>query len=510
MNVIVVVALAVAAADGAEINGYLSERLQATLPSAAALSSTADLPILFSLTELSALGRLRLLDDRLTILVDASAFLTAQGGYADRAPDGTALESVDDHDVPADPRLVFSEAYIRLQPIDHLDITVGKRRVVWGTGMAFNPTDVLNPPRDPTDASLQRAGIPMVLVEAPFEGFGLSALFAPSVLEERSGIPATMLMWPDVVPRETLQNPTLNPDPRDDVLHFAAAVKGSAFVADTDVGVWVTLLQGYGQDPRQASPRFSMALSRIFFEIHELHFEGMWQAGSDRFSANSDCVDAGADVDDNTAAVAACAFAGIAPLERARLDDGDALPRFLFGSRSMFGSGATLGIEWLYQADGLMPDALAEVLALQTVVGEGARAGAPLPGGLFGQSGVDPNAGGAPARLAVTPLRRHHVVVSYSHPNVMDDFTLMGTALIAAEDLSAIWTGSVSWQTTEWLTLSAWAFVPTPSLPRALDAMGADFAKDILWPAVVDGELYGEFDVAPFSGRVMFEARAFF
>ncbi len=507
MNALLLAGVIAASADGAEINGYLSERLQTTLPSAASLASTADLPILQSLTELSALGRLRLLDDRLTLLVDASVFVTAQGGYADRDPDGDSLVEVDDHDVPADPRVVFSDAYIRLQPIEHLDITVGKRRVVWGTGMAFNPSDVLNPPRDPTDPSLQRAGVPLILVDAPFEGFGLSALFAPGVLEERNGLPSALLAWPDVVPRETVQNPVINPDPRDENLHFAAAIKGSAFVADTDVGVWATLVQGYGADPREVSPRFSLALSRVFFDIHELHFEGMWQAGSDRFRANSDCVNADDDVDDNTVAVATCALAGIAPLSRDRVDDGDPLPRFIVGSRSMFDNGAMLGVEWLYQADGLMPDELAEVLSLQKVVGERARSGPPLPGNLFGSA---PITDGAPTRLAVTPLRRHHVVLSHQHQNVIDDFNVMGTALIAAEDLSAIWTGSVSWQTTQWLTLSVWGFVPTPSLPRALEAMGVDGATTILWPALVDGSPYGEFDVAPFAGRVMFEARAFF
>ncbi len=497
------------AADGAEINGYLSDRLQGTVPSTASLMSTADLPMLQSLTEASALGRLRLLDDRLTVLVDASAFITWQGGYADREADGAHLVGVDDHDVPADPRMVFSEAYVRLQPIEHLDITIGKRRVVWGTGMAFNPTDVLNPARDPTDASLQRAGVPLVMVEAPFAGFGLSALFAPGVLEERNGLPSALLSWPDVPPRESL-GVGASPDPRDEILHYAATIKGSAFVEDTDVNVWATVLNGYGTDPREASPRLSLSLSRVFFEIHELHFEGMVQAGSDRLSADSRCLSDvdGATTDDHATAIARCAVDGRTPLRRAWLDDDDLRPRWIVGSRSMFDDESMLSIEWLYQADGLTRDELQDVFTLQGVVGDLSRAGTMSPTALFG---TEPSTGqGAPTRLAVTPLRRHHAVVSYQRPHLLDDFTITATALLALEDLSGIVSGNVSWQTTEWLTLSLWGFLPTPSLPRALDAMGVDGAQDVLWPVVVDGTPYGEFDTAAFAGRVMLEARAWF
>ncbi len=496
------------AADGAEINGYVSERLQGTMPSAASLMSTADVPMLQSLTEASALGRLRLLDDRLTILVDASAFITWQGGYADREADGSDLRSVDDHDVPADPRMVFSEAYVRLQPIEHLDITVGKRRVVWGTGMAFNPSDVLNPARDPTDASLQRAGVPLVMVEAPFEGFGLSALFAPGVLEESAGIPSTLFAWPDVPPRESLASPSS--DPRDEILHYAAAIKGSAFVGDTDVNVWATVLNGYGADPREASPRLSLSLSRVFFEIHELHFEGMVQAGSDRLSADPECLSGidGADSDDHAAALGRCLFAGRSPLRRASLDDDDLRPRWIVGTRSMFDDESMLSVEWLYQADGLTQDALQDVFTLQGVVGDMSRTGTVPATALFGAEATTGQ--GAPTRLAVTPLRRHHAVVSWQRPHIMDDFTVTATALLALEDLSSIVSGNVSWQTTEWLTLSLWGFLPTPSLPRALAAAGMDGAESVLWPVVVDGDLYGEFDTAPFAGRLMFEARAWF
>lgn len=495
---------------GAEVSvtGFVSERAQLTVPSLSSPLSTRDLPQLQSLTEASALLKLRLLDDRLTFVVDGSAFVTLQGLYAD-AVDGDHFEVVADHDVPADPRVVFAEAYARLQPFEHLDISVGKRRVVWGTGMSFNPTDILNPPRDPTDGALQRTGIPMVLVETPFDGLTLSTFFAPAILEEKAGIPSALLMWPDVAPRESLQDPATFPDPRDDRAHWAGAVRASALVLETDINVWALVVNEYGLDTRENSPRLALSLSRIFFEIHEVHGELLVQQGSDKVRVNGDCVDD--DVVDvgplPTPRLMGCALAGEKPLDRDRLDDDALYPRLLVGTRSMFGDGTTVTFEYLYQADGFTQEEWDHMATLQTRIGGLTRDGLMDPAA-FLSTGTD--ASGQPARLAVAPQRQHHLVVNYSRPQIFDDFTVNATGIIALEDLSSILTGSVQWQATEWLQLSLWAFVPTPSLPRALHALGVDGTADVLWPAVVDGGPLGEYDALPFSARGLLEARVWF
>jgi hypothetical protein len=43
------------------------------------------------------------------------------------------------------------EGYARVSATDWLDVEGGKRILKWGTGYAFTPTGVLDPPRDPTD-----------------------------------------------------------------------------------------------------------------------------------------------------------------------------------------------------------------------------------------------------------------------------------------------------------------------------------------------------------------------
>lgn len=53
---------------------------------------------------------------------------------------------------------MLSEAYLDAPLQDGFRLLLGKKRIVWGAGLAFNPTDVLNPPKDPTDPTFQRAG----------------------------------------------------------------------------------------------------------------------------------------------------------------------------------------------------------------------------------------------------------------------------------------------------------------------------------------------------------------
>ncbi len=68
----------------------------------------------------------------------------------------------DDH-----PELRVREAYARTSVLPWLDVEAGKRLLRWGTGYAFTPTGLLDPPRDATDPQ-DRLGVNegMLLVRA--------------------------------------------------------------------------------------------------------------------------------------------------------------------------------------------------------------------------------------------------------------------------------------------------------------------------------------------------------
>lgn len=77
--------------------------------------------------------------------------------------------------VPALPQKFTStlnELYLGVNLNERAYLKAGKVRVNWGTGMAWNPTDILQPRKDPTDPTRQEEGTSGLLVDVPltFEG----------------------------------------------------------------------------------------------------------------------------------------------------------------------------------------------------------------------------------------------------------------------------------------------------------------------------------------------------
>jgi hypothetical protein len=516
-SMLLLTAAAVRADDGMSFYGSVAERAQATAPRASSLRSTKDLPMLQALTEGNIRANGRYFDDRVSVFLDVSAFLVAQGGYADRSLTTDALVGVPDHEVAsAAPFLALSEAGMTWEPFEHLLLTVGKKRVTFGSGSAVNPTDVLNPRRDPTDPAFQRTGVLLARADVPFEKLTFTALFSPAVLESSHGLPRYALAWPENVRSDDIFGPPRVPD-ADTELHYAALARVYALVFETDVNAWVIATNRFNDDDL-FRPRLAASFARVFLDAHELHGEVLVQQGSTRRVAEPACVST---LDD----FSRCAMSGTPLIVQDLKASERIIPRILVGWRYMPADASMLTIEYLYHADGLSPGAFAHLAHLMDHVGTVERAGL---GALPGEGASSSGDGALPVRFAFEPLRRHYLIASYVKPQIADDFTVQTTLLMAVEDLSSMATGAVIWQAREWFQLSVFAFVPVPS-PGAVSAFLADddrLGTDVLgeaYDAVPSGyrgyvpigarigdRVYGEYDIAPFSGRLMIEARAFF
>ncbi|MBI5494456.1 MAG: hypothetical protein HY904_05470 [Deltaproteobacteria bacterium] len=505
--------LLAAAPARAEItyNGYLSERLQVTAPMEGAPISTRDLAILQSLSEANLQARFRGLDDKLTVYADLSAFASFAGGYADTDPGDGRLHFVPEHDVANyRPLFVISEAYAGYDFFDHLSVLAGKKRVVWGSGQAWNPADIINPPRDPTDPNFQRAGTYMLKVDAPFELFTLSALVAPKALYTNHGIPYAFFMYPGHDPQETEKNPTVFPSPRDGQMHYAVAARLYALILNSDLNAWITYTNRFNDD-LENKPRVAFSFSRYFFTDYEFHVEALGQLGSARTHFTSECVA-------SDASVVGCLSSGTALATQKYRDSTDFFPRLLFGTRAMFKDESILNLEYLYQADGYTPDEFRDAIRFQQRVGNFTRSGASVPAASGGAS----SSGGLPTRFSFEPLRRHYLLVNYLKSQIMDDFAVNVTWIAALEDGSSSLNGFATWTAQQWLTLSLYAFLPLPSpghlsrmhprdpLGELAQRLGDDWGTLVPLGAEADGDRFGEYDASIFRGRVVLETRIFF
>jgi hypothetical protein len=462
----------------AEVNGYADNRFQFTWvnPHVAPLP-TRDLPTLQDILE----GNVQLkvhLGKKAFFYADVSIFFQAGGLYYSMDEMRNRIQ-VPEHDVPSlRPSVVTSELYLNYSPAPWMNLLLGKKRIVWGSGFAFNPTDLINPPKDPTNPNFQRAGAWMAKVELPFEKFTISTVFVPSVLYQQSGLPFALMKYPDYPPAETVANPTLVRDPRvDEQFHYLLAARLYMLLYDTDVNFIYYFSNKYN-DGFENKSRFGASFSRYFFTDYELHIEALLQQGSSRSYADHWCAN------DLLQCNITEPLKNFAPT---KLRSDAFYPRLLIGGRTQFRDESILSIEYYYQADGYSDQELEDYVRLLALV---RRLNVPFGGGATTN-------GTAPQNFNFDPLRRHYLIASYSKPKIFDDWTVSLVWIASLADLSSLITPSVSWNAKEWLTLTLSAFIPIRGIP-------VNQVTDLT------GQKYSDYSIFPLDVRVLFQTRVFY
>jgi hypothetical protein len=470
----------------ATTTGYLDTRFSWAHVSPVGLVPATGVPALANLSEGNMQVKLRY-GPSLSAGADLSLFWQGAGFFRGVDAGGEEVELAE-RDVPLyRPSAVVGELFASWEAAPHLNLTLGKKRVVWGSGMAFNPTDLLNPPKDPTDPAGQRAGAWLARVELPFERFTVSLVGAAKVLRQYAGLPTSLLVYPDYPTVEAVRNPAL--DDRDEEAHWAAAARLYALVADTDVTLTYHFTHLYN-DPFREKSRVGLSLSRVFGAT-EVHLEALAQRGSSRLYADPACTA-------STQALLGCAQSGIAPLSRTQVDDGGVRAKVLVGARYLFEDNAMLSAEYYFNGEGYSAREFADYVGL---LGQGQQLLAQLtpeqaealtarlsPTG----ASTDP---GSPQKFTFEPLRRHYLFLQYSKPQVADDFTLGASAVVNLGDLSGQLIPQASWSAREWLTLSASAFIPLPGVKSlAPEVAGERITEASLsssdWRAVLSARLF--------------------
>lgn len=369
------------------------------------------------------------------------------------------------------PTLVLSEAYADLPLQEHFRLLVGKKRIVWGAGMAFNPTDALNPPKDPTDPTFQRAGAWLAEAEWGFEKVAISLVGAGKVLRQYAGLPTALVVYPDRPTAEVDKG--LATDDRDDEVHFAFAGRLYVLVGDVDVNVMYSYTNLFN-DAFKTKSKGGLSLSRVFGNL-ELHAEASLYQGSARLEVTDDCA--------KTPQL--CVLFKTPIVTRPDLDATFFNSQAVVGGRYMFDSGAMISLEYYFNGEGLKREDYRQLASLIVQYPQLAQQA-------LGAT-TDP---GTPQKFTLNALRRHYAVAQFSVPQLWDDWTLSGSAIVGLEDLSFQLVPSVQWMAKEWLQLTASAYLPFAGLDDERITVG--------------GESYGQFSLSPFQTRLMFQARAFF
>jgi hypothetical protein len=441
--------------EAPEINGYASNRLAY---SHTGPFSTRDTPSLLELLEANMQLRVNLGSKQNFMYADASLFY--QGGWLFRTDGTDRLTLNAGHDIPAlHPYFVPSEIYLSLSARPWLNFLVGKKRIIWGSGLTFNPTNLLSPAKDPTDPNLQRAGNWVARVELPFEKVTFTALFAPQALYTEAGIPYAMLRYPSYQSSNSTEV-------RDNATHYLAAGRVYALLGDADLNLMYFFSNHYQNNFRHKS-RFGVSFARYFFTDYEFHLEALLTRGSARDFA---CDPGAAGCSDNPTFAAS------------KLESKTFYPRVLVGTRRQFADESMLTLEYYYQGDGYTDREFARAVPFMSTSAVSAA------------TGDQSNA--LPQSFSFDPMRRHYLFASYNKPRIFDDWTAGAMLLAGLRDLSGLFVPSVSWSTKEWLTLTVYGYVPIHGLG--------------VGEVTANNRKVSEYSLMPFDYRVLFESRVYY
>jgi hypothetical protein len=458
----------------AEVTGYVEGRAQYSRSRVRGLLPTDTLPEVQQLLELNVQPRVEYRPGGF-VAADLSLFLQGAWRYRGLNAEGREVGVPPREATAARPFVSLSELYLSHEVVPALHLLAGKKRVLWGAGWAYNPTDLLNPAKDPTDPTSQRVGAYMVRVEVPLEKYTFTLLASPAVLAQESGLPRALLVHPSW-------------NEQDEELHYLVVARAYALVADADLNLMLFHSNLY-RDAFENKTRLGFSFSRYFFDDYELHVEGLVGQGSVRNYPTPGCLE-------NREAALGCFVRGEPLISRRRLDEGRLRPRIIAGTRYMFSDESLLSVEYLYQADGLKRSEFQQVINGLSLLRTALELGVDpeqVIGELLG-SGEE----GLPQRFRFEPIARHYAFVSFQKPKIRDDFTVTATLVANLQDLSGLLAPSVAWSTTEWMTLTLTGFVPFAG-PSSLAATVPE-----------TGEKASEFSVVPISYRVLFQARLFY
>ncbi len=457
-----------------EANGYLSVRGGFTRSKTNGLISTEDQPQLTGLAELN--GQLKVsFVERSFLYADVSLVAAAAGNYRGTDKDGHET-IIADHDAAANRPLVsINELYALHEFRPELNLMLGKKRLVWGSGQAYNPTDLINVRKDPTDPTFQRSGAWLARLEVPLEKFVITAVVAPSLLKQISGVPQQFLIWPGW-------------DQKDTQLHYLAALRGYALIADADINLMLFYSNLFG-DSFTNKVRLGGSFSRYFFTNYELHTEFLIQSGSSRDFITPECVV-------SAQAALACNGQKVPFIGKTEIEGNKVVPKILVGTRSQFDDESFLSIEYLYQGDGYTRSQYQDFVNALDLVQQAKALG--VPANQIPNLNPTTTTDGLPQRFNFEPLVQHYLFLTYSKPRIFDDFTAQLVTLVNLQDLSTLWTPSIAWSTTDWMTLSVIGFIPV----RGPDSMAATQAGT--------GKRISEYQNLPMAYRVLLEARVFY
>ncbi|NBO39336.1 hypothetical protein EBU99_12220 [bacterium] len=358
------------------------------------------------------------------------------------------------------------ELYALFEPDPEYQLTVGKKRILWGSGLASNPTDLLNPSKSVLDPALERRGAWLAQFEHILEKDTFAVFFAPGVIEDKNTLPTDVFKYK-----------TDSSDRRES--HSLIGARWYHLAGHADLNLMAFYSDSF-KDPQvgawKAGASWSQSLLALSKQL-EGHAEILLQQGSARNASDGS----------------------------SRTKSKQFYTTLLLGSRYDFENESALIFEFLHQGEGDSRDDFiqrrtSEAGLLRSQMIAAARAGqsSSVTPVVFAQSSASGKSSQGEAGRTVSALgMQNYLLVNYQRYKFNDDLFLSWSLVHNLHDASGFQGPLLQW-------------TPNQTLSLTLTA-NTDYA---LWPKTgmhVDGlGRIHEFELNPVTSRVGFEIKSFF
>ena len=231
--------------------------------------------------------------------------------------------------VPTDPantnQIILDEAFLDVELGDYFFLKTGKQRITWGTGFAWNPTDVINPRKNPLDPKRQKEGI--------------ASLKAVGAIDFLS---ITGVVVPDIPIPDPFTGETRSPDAG----NTALAGRVDAFLFDFD---WSLSSRAV----KDKKPIFGADFSGILFDEVEFHGEVSARGGSEKFYIKGGKLEARADFKPDDLFQPA----------QTKINKEEIFPKFVIGGNYTAPTDTFILIDYYYNGEGYTKDEFNKYIA---------------------------------------------------------------------------------------------------------------------------------------------------
>ena len=308
-----------------------------------------------------------------------------------------------------------------------LDLYLGKMKLNLGTGYNYSPSNIINQQNNILD------------YQTPIEGVLLSKLVY-NIGNDSSfslGVSPGAQFGSHHLYKSVFYFDDSSLNENNSEYHYAVFMQYYITLFNTDL-FFNIIRENLYNNKFENKNRYSINLSRYINDVYEVHFDGIFQEGSDRIYANNECSSSLINFNQ-------CLSIAKNTMEFSKINDKEIFFNALVGTRYQFQNDSFLNLEYLYQKDGYNENDFKNFVKFSYYLLKLSRAGIPI-------SLLTSN----PSSFSL--MRKNYLFFSYQNIKISESIKTNIFFMQNIDDTSFAFMPSITWSLLDNLELKSYYY----------------------------------------------------